>query len=172
MRRLAFFDFATLFDKQGAAEAHPRAASDVLGELITSRRLFHYNVRVRKDVERLILQARRDLENARKNIGIGAYEVTAFLSHQAVEKYLKAAWMHRKGARPPATHYLKELGDGLGVPNALASKLLYLNPDYTVARYPDAANGVPYELYDETIARAKVEAAEELAGWVESLIRS
>lgn len=30
---------------------------------------------MRKDVERLILQARRGLENARKNIGIEAYEV-------------------------------------------------------------------------------------------------
>ena len=40
---------------------------------------------MRKDVERLILQARRDLVNARKNIGIEAYEVAASLAHQAVE---------------------------------------------------------------------------------------
>lgn len=32
-----------------------------------------------------------------------------------------------------------------------------------MARYPDAANGVPYELYDEATARAKVKAAEEVA---------
>ncbi len=49
---------------------------------------------------------------------------------------------------------------------------MFLNPDYTVARYPDAANGIPYELYDEATARAKVEAAEEIAGWIEALIRS
>jgi HEPN domain-containing protein len=41
-----------------------------------------------------------------------------------------------------------------------------------VARYPDAANGVPYELYDEATARAKVRAAAEVARWVESRIRS
>ena len=57
----------------------------------------------RKEVERLILQARRDLENARKNIAIEAYDVTAFLSHRAVEKYLKGAWIHKKRARPPLT---------------------------------------------------------------------
>ena len=52
---------------------------------------------MRKETERLILPARRDLENARKNIGIEAYEVTAFLSHQAVEKYLKGAWIQKNG---------------------------------------------------------------------------
>jgi len=48
----------------------------------------------------------------------------------------------------------------------------YLNPDYAIARDPDAANGVPYELSDEPIARAKVRAAAAVARWVESLIRS
>jgi HEPN domain-containing protein len=127
---------------------------------------------VRKDVERLVLQARRDLENAAKNIGIEAFEVAAFLSHQAVEKYLKAAWTHLKRTRPPASHYLKELGQGLGAPDEIGRHLLFLNPDYTVARYPDAANGVPYELYDRTIAEAKVGAATEVAQWIETLIRS
>lgn len=50
--------------------------------------------------------------------------------------------------------------------------MLFLNPDYTVARYPDAANGVPYQLYDEATAREKVKAAQKIARWVESLIRS
>jgi HEPN domain-containing protein len=127
---------------------------------------------MRKEAERLILQARRDLVNARKNIGIEAYEVTAFLCHQAVEKYLKGAWIHKKRARPPATHYLRELGEGLRITKRLLRHVLFLNPDYTVARYPDAANGVPYQLYDEATARAKVKAAQEIARWVESLIRS
>lgn len=127
---------------------------------------------MRRDVERLVLQARRDLRNARRNIGIEAYEVAAFLSHQAVDKHLKAAWMRKKRSRPPATHYLRELGTELRAPKRLLRHLNFLNPDYTVARYPDAANGVPYELYDEATARAKVEAAEEVARWAESLIRS
>jgi HEPN domain-containing protein len=99
---------------------------------------------MRQDVERLLLQARRDLENARKNVGIEAHEVAAFLAHQSVEKCLNAAWIHRRRSRPPATRYLKELGDGLGIPRRLLGHLLFLNPDYTVARYPDAANGVPF----------------------------
>jgi HEPN domain-containing protein len=127
---------------------------------------------MRTEAERLLLQARRDLENARKNISIAAYEVTAFLAHQAVEKYLKAAWIEKKRARPPATHYLRELRQGLRIPQRLLRNLSYLNPDYTVARDPDAANGVPYELYDEGIARAKLKAADEGARWVEARIRA
>jgi HEPN domain-containing protein len=127
---------------------------------------------MRKDVERLVLQARRDVENAAKNVTIGAYDVAAFLSHQSAEKFLKAAWVHVKHQRHPPTHYLRELGSGLDAPPSVMSRLLFLNPDYTISRYPDAANGVPYELYDEPTARAKVAAAQEVAGWAESLIRS
>ena len=111
---------------------------------------------MRQEVERLFRQADRDLENARKNITIGAYEVSAFLAHQAVEKYL--------------THSLTELGDGVGVPAELRRDLADLTPDYTVSRYPNAANGVPYELYDETKARAKVANAEEVIRWLRGRI--
>jgi HEPN domain-containing protein len=41
---------------------------------------------MRIEVRRLIKQADRDLENARKNISIEAYEVAAFLAERAVEK--------------------------------------------------------------------------------------
>ncbi len=100
---------------------------------------------MRREIDRLLKQADRDLDNARKNLTIQAYEVAAFLAQQAVEKYLKGAWVVTK--KEPA-------------------------PDYTVSRYPDAANAVPYELYDEPTALAKVEAAEEITKWIESLIRS
>lgn len=127
---------------------------------------------MRKEAERFVRQARRDVENAGKIIATGAYEVAAFLSQQAVEKYLKAVWIEKMRKRPPATHSLRELAEGLGVPPELLPRLNYLNPDYTVSRYPDAANGVPYELYDEPIARAKVDAAEEVAAWAEKRLGS
>ncbi len=57
-------------------------------------------------------------------------------------------------------------------PEKLMRHLLFLNPDYTVARYPEAANGVPYDLYDKETAANEVKAAEELSQWVESLTRS
>lgn len=127
---------------------------------------------MRVEVERLIKQAERDLENARKNVGIGAYEITAFVCQQAVEKYLKATWMMRKHESPPRTHSLTELADGLGVAEDERAHFVYLNPDYTTARYPDAANGVPYEVYDRATAEAKVKAAEAAFEWLRQLTKT
>ena len=83
---------------------------------------------MRREIERLLKQADRDVENARKNLGIEAYEVAAFLAQQAVEKYLKGVW--------------------------------------------GAANAVPYELYDHTTARTKVQNAEAVIAWLRSRIPS
>lgn len=126
---------------------------------------------MRQEVERSIKQAERDLENARKNVEIEAYELASFMSQQAVEKFLKAAWMEVRGEAPPRTHSLVELGDPLGVPDELRKHLVYLNADYTTARYPDAANGVPYEIYDRETAESKVDAAEALFEWLRSLVK-
>lgn len=125
---------------------------------------------MRIEVERLMKQAERDLLNAAKNVDIEAFEVAAFLAEQAVEKLLKAAWMATRLEGPPWTHSLTELGDGLEVPLDLRSRLVYLNADYTAARYPDAANGVPYEIYDRATADSKVVAAREVFEWLRSLI--
>lgn len=78
---------------------------------------------------------------AHKNVGIEAYAVAAFLGQQAVEKYLKGTWVLVKAEPAPHTHSLTELGDGLGVPADLRRHLADLTSDYTVSRYPDAANG-------------------------------
>ncbi len=125
---------------------------------------------MRKEVERLFRQADRDLENARKSITIEAYEVSAFLAQQAVEKYLKGMWVLLKKEPAPHTHSLTELGDGVGVPAELRRYLADLTPDYTVSRYPNAANSVPYELYDAAKARAKVGNAEEVIRWLRDRI--
>jgi HEPN domain-containing protein len=124
---------------------------------------------MRLEAERLIKQAERDLVNAGRNVDIGAYEVAAFLAEQAVEKHLKAAWVLRRKEAPPHTHSLTELGDAPGVPAPLRRHLVGLNADYTTARHPDAANGVPYEIYDRPTAEAKVAAAQEVFRWLRSL---
>jgi HEPN domain-containing protein len=64
------------------------------------------------------------------------------------------------------------LGDGLGVPTGLRRHLADLTPDYTVSRYPDAANAVPYELYDLAIAQAKVDNATQVIVWLRQKIES
>jgi HEPN domain-containing protein len=127
---------------------------------------------MRREIERLLKQADRDLDNARKNLTIEAYEVAAFLAQQAVEKYLKGAWVVAKREPAPHTHALTELGDGLGVPADLRRHLADLTSDYTVSRYPDAANAIPYELYDESTAQTKVQNAEAVIAWLRRKIAS
>ena len=85
---------------------------------------------MRPEIQRLLKQADRDLENAKKNVEVQAYEVAAFLSQQAVEKYLKGAWVLAKREPAPHTHALTELGDGLGVPAELRRHLADLTSDY------------------------------------------
>ena len=127
---------------------------------------------MRREVERLLKQAERDLVNARKNLTIDAHEVAAFLAQQAVEKYLKGVWVVTRKEPAPHTHALTELGDGLGVPADLRRYLADLTSDYTVSRYPDAANAIPYELYDESTARTKVQNAEAVITWLRLKIQS
>ena len=127
---------------------------------------------MRPEIQRLLRQADRDLDNAGKNVTIQAYEVAAFLAQQAVEKYLKGAWVLAKREPAPHTHALTELGDGLGVPADLRRHLADLTPDYTVSRCPDAANAVPYELYDEATARTKLQNAEAAITWLRRKIAS
>jgi HEPN domain-containing protein len=122
---------------------------------------------LRKDVERLLAQARRDLRNAEKNIDVEAFEVAAFLCQQAIEKALKALYTHARRKRAPATHSLTELGQELSAPKTMTEALATLSPDYVVSRYPDAANGVPGEIYTRRMAEERVAAAKEIWAWIE-----
>jgi HEPN domain-containing protein len=122
------------------------------------------------DVRSWVEQAERDLENARQNIGIRAYEVAAFLAQQAVEKRLKAAWILVRQEIPPHTHSVMKLGDGLRVPPELGPALADLDRDYVAARYPDAPTGVPYRVYDRPTAERKVRAAEDVFAWLATVV--
>ena len=61
-------------------------------------------------------QAKHDLLIAERNIDIEGFDVSAFLSQQAVEKLLKAILI-MKGEQVPKTHYIDELAELLGIPD-------------------------------------------------------
>lgn len=56
-------------------------------------------------------QALHDLDMAEKNIEIDGYDISAFLSHQAVEKLLKAGFILEGSRVPKYEEYTKELAD-------------------------------------------------------------
>ena len=103
-------------------------------------------------------QACHDLLLAEKNISIEGYDVAAFLAHQAVEKLLKALIIAEKNTLP-RIHYLDELAQQLGLQGEIADDIADLTADYTVARYPDVSDRLPFEEYDRATASEKVERA-------------
>ncbi|MGH2453014.1 MAG: HEPN domain-containing protein [bacterium] len=121
---------------------------------------------MREEARRWIAQADADLAHARASTRAGFHFGAAFACHQAAEKWLKGTIIELQRSMPPKTHNLVELGRTLGVPEDLMSDLRLLNPEYAASRYPDAANGVPAENYDERKAAVLLAAAERVQRWV------
>ncbi|MEZ0343383.1 MAG: HEPN domain-containing protein [Caldimicrobium sp.] len=109
-------------------------------------------------------QAIHDLEMAKKNIEIGGYDVSAFLCHQCIEKLLKAGFI-LEGRNVPKTHFIDELARELNLPEELQDKIMELTVDYTLSRYPDVSEEVPYEQYSKEIAMQKVKIATEVLNY-------
>ena len=111
-----------------------------------------------------------DLETAKGTIGIEKYYATAFFSQQAAEKALKAMAL-KKLRQPMKTHNLLELAKKVKVPHEIMRCLIELTPDFVITRYPDAANGLPYELYDLKKAKQRVVYAEKVLKWVKAWMK-
>lgn len=118
---------------------------------------------MREETRRLWLQALEDYKTAEILLQNRRYYASVFFSHQAAEKALKALYIHEKKAPPPRTHNLLDLLESLGINDPqLTDAAIDLTPEYTVTRYPDAANGVPAKLYNERIAREHLEKAAKI----------
>ncbi|AEM38451.1 HEPN domain protein [Pyrolobus fumarii 1A] len=128
---------------------------------------------MRPEAEEWLRAAEDDLLDAKVLLGAGRYAAAAFHAHQAAEKALKAAIIALRGELPPKTHNLVRLASILGVDDEdIMDALRMLNPHYRVARYPDAANGVPMEVYSARISSQLVNLAERVVKWVKKLLAS
>ena len=126
---------------------------------------------VRKEAIEWLRAAEDDLEDARVLLRAGRYAGAAFHAHQAAEKALKAVIIAVRRELPPRIHNLLELARILGIEDEqLIEALRRLNPHYRVARYPDAANGVPMEVYSRSIASELVSLAERVVTWAKNMI--
>jgi len=125
---------------------------------------------MRKEIENWWKQAKHDLEAASKNLKIGEYYLVAFLSQQAVEKGLKAVVMLKHRQRI-VTHSLAELGKKVGIGTALLKDLRVISPEYVISRYPNATESVPYENYDEEIAKDRLRRAKRVFKWLNTQMK-
>ncbi len=125
---------------------------------------------MRPESERLWKQGLEDLKTAELLINTGRYYASVFFAHQAAEKFLKATYVEVKREPHPKTHNLVELGQSLELDDVMED-LMELNPEYTVTRYPDAANGIPAQMYNEVIARRHLERAYRVMKACERLMK-
>ncbi|ACP48889.1 HEPN domain protein [Sulfolobus islandicus Y.N.15.51] len=124
---------------------------------------------MREEAEKWLRQALEDLATAKDTITTGHYYASAFWAEQAAEKALKALLI--AGGKIERTHDLNELLEiikeeiGLSV-EEIRSEIIKLTLHYTISRYPDAANTIPYSLYSKEDAEELVKKAEKVIEWV------
>ncbi len=111
-------------------------------------------------------QAAHDLVIARSNRENGFHDACALMCQQASEKYLKALTIKVTAAAPPKTHQCERLAALLSAPEAVLDAARLVESDYMESRYPDAAEGVPFELFTDADSADHLEAAEVIERWV------
>jgi len=70
----------------------------------------------------------------------------------------------------PRTHNLVELARDLGASEEISEAARELTPDYLTTRYPNAANGVPAEMYSHQSAQVHLDYARRIMEWTQKLL--
>ena len=125
---------------------------------------------MREETRRWFDQSSADFETASVLLKGKRYYASAFFGQQAAEKSLNALHIQRK-RKPALTHDLIGFCRTLRAPAKVLHAARQLNADYVVARYPDAANGIPAEVYDRKIAVDHLRYAETIMKWVKSSLK-
>lgn len=125
---------------------------------------------MREEVGNWFKQAQADLGAANDSGKSGHYEWACFQSQQAAEKALKALYIHRERTAI-VTHNMVTLAQVLRAPADIVEAARELNADYVAARYPDAANGVPAELYSRGIAERHLRSARKVLQWAKRFLK-
>lgn len=97
--------------------------------------------------------------------------MVAFLCHEAIEKSLKALFLKKRSSSAGFTHSLLALGKSLGASESIIRNLRDFSMDYLMSRYPDAADELPYKIYDETMAIQRIEGTREVLNWIEKELK-
>jgi len=124
----------------------------------------------REDFENWYQQGLSDFNNAKKMYEIQIYDAATFYCEQSIQKLLKALWIKIKRSYPPKTHNIVKLGKQLNAPPNIISNLQKIAPYYYISRYPDAANGIPSEIINKSMAHDIINSAEVVINWIKNLI--
>jgi len=117
---------------------------------------------VKEEVQSWIKQADHDLKMAEGNLQMEGYDVCLVLCQQAIEKYLKALYIQEKNEFPPRTHSFKRLVDLLGLSQEFLESIIEVEKYYSILRYPDITDKMPYENCIKEDAQMGLEKAKEV----------
>jgi HEPN domain-containing protein len=126
---------------------------------------------MRQEVIDWFKQAKADLKTAENCLKSRDYYASVFFSQQAAEKSLKALYINEKRELPPRTHSLIGIGRTFQAPANITSALRELSPEYIITRYPNAAYGIPADLYDEEKAKDRLKKAKVIMQWVKKRLK-
>ncbi len=124
---------------------------------------------MREETANWLKQAEHDIKTAKILLKNQVFDFCAFAAFQSAEKALKAAHVELKRDWPPKTHELMALAKAVGA-DGLLDDVRYLNPHFVQSRYPDAANGIPADIYTKEVAERCVTIAEKVLTWVHGRI--
>ena len=128
---------------------------------------------MRENVELWFKQSLEDLDTAKVLLNNNKYYASTFYSYQAAEKALEALLLYF--GKDVKTHNLSRMLDiikeevNLNV-EEIRKEALKLNPNYTISRYPDVANSLPYLLYDKNDAEEYLKMIEKIINWIKKFI--
>lgn len=129
---------------------------------------------MKEDSKRWLLQALRDLDDAKFNLSGGRHNVACFLAQQSAEKALKA-FLFFKGADEVWGHSAGELcGDAKSFDEdfeKIEPLSRSLDKYYIPTRYPNALpGGIPSEAFDRDDAERAISLAERIVDFIRSKI--
>ena len=130
---------------------------------------------VRREVINWLREGRADYGRAVRALDSGDYALSVFMSQQACEKALKAAYIALLRTSYPRTHDLVALYRGLEshlkLPNDVVERLPEVSQYYVTARYPNAGLEAPSESISREQAVRALEVAEAVLSEVETRVR-
>ena len=126
---------------------------------------------MRKEIQNWLDQANDDFDSAKFNFNGKKFYVAAFLCQQAVEKALKALFLHEKKGEVPQSHSLIYLATNTSTPKSFYSFLKELTPKFVDTRYPDASVDLPSRIYDEDNTRGIVDKSKEVLEWIKKRLK-
>lgn len=130
---------------------------------------------VRASALNWLAEAEADLKRAKRALRDGDYALSTFMSQQACERVLKAAFIALAREVPPRAHDLtvlySRLSGRLELPEPVAARLAEVSQYYVVSRYPNAGLERPSESITREQAVRALEVAERVVGSVREKLR-